>query len=152
MVTSFAGSFSEPDQLGAAFKAGRVQSTVTQPGPYHANLVAVDIGELSLAQGEDNLGTIRHIELVPDRIMFCSLPGVHHGVFIDGKEIQRHQLTQHSLGQSYYHTTLGPAPWAALFVMPEKLEGIAALFGSHQRSPRCAFCTSSCRRCRPCRD
>ena len=136
MVPSFVSRFSEPDQLGAAFKAARVQSTVTQPGQYHGHLIAADIGQLSLAQGEDNLGTIHHIELVPDRIMFCFLPGIHHGVFIDGKEVQRHQLTQHSLGQSYYHTTLGPAPWAALFMAPEKLAGIAALFGLHQRSPR----------------
>jgi AraC-like DNA-binding protein len=138
MPPSFVGRFSEPDQLGAAFTAARIQSTVTQPGQYDANLVAMDIGQLSLAQGEDNLGTVRHIELVPDQIMFCFLPGGHHGVLIDGNEVRRHQLTQHSLGQSYYHTTLGPAPWAALFLTPEKLEGIATLFGSQRRSPHVA--------------
>ena len=136
MVTSFVGSFSEPDQIAAAFKAGRAQVTITQRGKYRANLIGVDLGRLSLMHGEDNLAKITHMDLVPNRVAFSFLPGISNGVFADGREVRRNQLNQHCVGRSFYQTTLGPAPWGAILLPPEEMAGIAELFGSDQRSLR----------------
>jgi AraC-like DNA-binding protein len=136
MATSFVGAFSEPDQAAAAFKAGRAQVTITQSGKYCANLVGADFGRLSLMHGEDNLAKVTHLDLVPNRVAFSFLPGISSGVFADGREVRRNQVNQHSVGRSYYQTTLGPAPWGAILLPPAEIAGITEIFGSAQRSLR----------------
>lgn len=136
MPTSFVGTFSEPDQIAAAFKAGRAQVTITQPGKYRANLIGADFGRLSLMHGEDNLAKVSHLDLVPNRVAFSFLPGISSGVFADGREVRRNQVNQHSMGRSYYQTTLGPAPWGAVLLPIEEMAGIAEIFRSAKRSLR----------------
>jgi AraC-like DNA-binding protein len=136
MVTSFAGSFREADQLEAAFTAGRGQVTITQPGRYATNIIGVDFGRLLLIHGEHNLANVSHLELVPDRVTFSFLPGVCGGVFNDGQEVRQNQISQHCLGRSWYQTMLGPTPWGGILLPPEEIEGMAAIFGSARRSPQ----------------
>lgn len=136
MVTSFAASFREPDQLAAAFSAGRGQLTITRPGKFSSNIMSADFGRLFLIHGESNLATVAHLELVPDRVTFSFLPGVSSGVLNDGQEVRQNQISQHCLGRSWYQTMLRPAPWGGILLAPEEIEGMAAIFGSARRSPR----------------
>jgi len=80
------------------------------------------------------MARIFQFDLPDDKLAFGFQPGMSSGVRVGGREIQRNQIVQHSLGRSYYQASQGPSAFAGLFVSLPMVETMREVFGRAGRS------------------
>jgi AraC-like DNA-binding protein len=77
MPSSAVRTFADPDDYALAIRGGSVELTVTEPGPFSAKLIRIDLDRLWMQRFSDNLPWIGHAAVFNYRvfIQFPTAPG-----------------------------------------------------------------------------
>jgi AraC-like DNA-binding protein len=131
MPSSAVRHFSEPDAYAVSIRQGTVEMIVTERGHFNAKLTRIDLHCLWMQQFSETLPPISHVTDWGGRavIAFRTQPGPC--LVRSGLEMLPTNIVRHSVGQSYFQRSFGPACYGTMSLPVEEMvaagAGIAGL-------------------------
>ncbi len=132
MVWSEASKFDDPYAFQASVKPAQVELLVTAKGEFKAELTRVELPNLWVQHGSENLPRVAHSSVSADRppIFFLTRADqapIKHG----GREFSFGEIAVAGSGSVHHHRTEGPCHWATLSIPEDNLAAASrALVGS----------------------
>jgi AraC-like DNA-binding protein len=117
--------FSDPADYQASLCGARVNLVFTGRGDFKARLTGVELPNLLLLCGQENLPRIAYVSLAPKRV-FVALP-MHFDPppIYEGIELRSGDVVFHSRGERMHQRTHGASHWAVVSLAP----GLLAKYG-----------------------
>jgi AraC-like DNA-binding protein len=114
-------TFTDPSDYQASIARARINLVFTGCGDFKARLTHVDLPNLQLLRGQENLPRIAYVSLARDAV-FVAFPMRSPALAIwGGVELQSGAIVFHSRGERMHQRTSGPSQWASISMAPEHL-------------------------------
>jgi AraC-like DNA-binding protein len=136
MAENGTATFANPDDYSAAVGSVTVNLIVTAGGDFNARLTWLNLGDLHVLRGHENLPRIGFFSLSPTRT-FVSFP-TNTGALVTygGIGLQFGDVVFHSRGERMHQRTDGEGQWGLISLPPEQLAACSkALTGYNIASP-----------------
>jgi AraC-like DNA-binding protein len=135
LPTTSVQTYSDPEQLEAAYTAARVELTPTGRGPFEAGVVRLELDRLWIQRIHESAPRIKWAAQSPQRafIRFQTKPGA--ALVINGVVLQYNELIYHSRAHSYYEHSSGPLHWAGVSLPVEDMAAMGTSISGHDLSP-----------------
>jgi len=129
--------FDDPYAFQAAIKPAQVEILVTAKGEFKAELTRVELSNLWVQYGSENLPRIAHSSVSVDRppIFFLTMADqapIKHG----GREFGFGEIAVAGSGSMHHHRTEGPCHWATLSISEDNLAAASRSLVGSDPSPR----------------
>src|SRR5437660_1487095 len=137
MASSRVRIFSDPDAYAASIRNRTTEVTITEPGPFNAKYVGVDLHRVWLQRVVDNLARISHGDNPAGRVsvIFRTRPG--RTLVWRGIEIELTSLAVQAPLTEYYIRSSGFASLSAISLPADEIASVAAaLAGRDPTLPR----------------
>jgi AraC-like DNA-binding protein len=122
MISSQTATFDDPDLYQRAIRAADAEMVVTGKGRFRAELTRIDLSQLWMQRGRDNLPSVTWMNNSPLRASIY-FPTSKNQAAIDkcGMEVSPGDILVCSKGSSHHERTAGPIQWGAMSLTPEDL-------------------------------
>jgi len=133
MVRSIALAFDDPYSYESAVRAANVSGFISEKGNFRASLTKVDLNDLWLQAGWEQLGRSNHVSVPKSRspIFFISTP--KQGRFeLSGRDIDSGQLVFWGEDVSHYLRSTAESGWGAMSLGPEQLANASYALGGRE--------------------
>jgi AraC-like DNA-binding protein len=136
MAQNGTATFANPDDYGAAIRSATVKVIVTAGGNFNARLTWLDLGNLHVLRGHENLPRIGFFSLSAAQT-FVSFPtNTGAPLTYGGIGLQFGDVVFHSRGERTHQRTNGEGQWGLISLPPEQLAACSkALTGKSIASP-----------------
>jgi AraC-like DNA-binding protein len=137
MAQKGTATFADPDDYGAAIRSATVNIIVTAGGNFNARLTWLDLGDLHVLRGHENLPRIGFFSLSAAQT-FVSFPtNTGAPLTYGGIGLQFGDVVFHSRGERIHQRTNGECQWGLISLPPERLAAYhKALTGTRIATPR----------------
>lgn len=128
-------TYSDPEQLEAAYTAARVELTPTGRGPFEARVVRLELDRLWVQRIDESTPRIKCAAQSPERafIRFQTKPGAE--LVTNGIVLQHSELVYHSRAHCYCEFSSGPLHWAGVSLPAEDMAAMGTSVSGCDLSP-----------------
>ncbi len=129
-------TFASPDDYSVAIRAAKVDLFVTTGGHFDGRLTWLNLGELNVLRGRENLPRIGYVALPPARAIISFPASDESSLTYCGVGLNLGDFVFHGVGERSHQRTDGGGIFALISLPPEKLAACSnALTGQSIRSP-----------------
>jgi AraC-like DNA-binding protein len=123
MAASGTAIFDNPADYQAAIGGASVNLTLTSGGDFEARLTWLNLRDLRVVRGRENLPRIAFISLPPERVVF-SFPTSKAPAIWSGLELRFGDILFRGCGQRTHQWTAGESQWGLISLPPNQLTAV----------------------------
>jgi AraC-like DNA-binding protein len=129
-------SASDPDEYAGLIRGGRVEVIVSQRGLFDASVARVDLGELWMQSGRENLPRTFRTVVAADRAFLVFLACPQPPVNILSSPIEHNDLVLIRPGEALSSRSVGPCEWAGMSLPKEQFHRFGAILTGKEILPQ----------------
>ena len=128
-------TYTDAEQMQAAYTAARVELTPTGRGPFNARVIRLELDRLWIQQVHESAPRIKWSAQSPDRAVIRYQTNTGPALVADGVPLRQNQLMYHCRGHSYYEYTFGPSKWVGISLPVEDMANAGSAIAGRDLSP-----------------
>jgi AraC-like DNA-binding protein len=127
---------SDLDEYASLIRGGRTEVIVSQRGLFDASVARVDLGELWLQSGRENLPRTLRTVVAADRAFLVFLACAQPPVNILSSPIEHNDLVLIKPGEALSSRSVGPCEWAGMSLPKEQFHRFGAILTGKEVLPQ----------------